>query len=98
MPGPRRHRLEVQQPPPACPGTQAFGVVADANAKSAYGISGSAADILAGTLNVTTVGSPTTGEAFPVVAGTGVTGQFGTVNSAVAYTLNYASTGLSLVK
>ena len=74
-----------------------LGVVADANTHTAYGISGSGTpNKLAGTLDVTTVGTPSPGDTFAVVVGSTRTGSFATVNSAVSYTLHYVSTGLTL--
>jgi hypothetical protein len=73
-----------------------LGVVADATAGAGYGITGSGANTLAGTLKITTVGSPSTGAQFTVVTGASRTGTFATVNSGTSYTLGYTATGLTL--
>jgi hypothetical protein len=79
-----------------------LGVVADASGSSpiGYGITGSGADTVAGTLNVKTVGTPISGQSFIVVSGNSLTGTFATVNTgSTSYSsVNYSSTGVTLTK
>jgi hypothetical protein len=75
----------------------ALGVVADASANAGYGITGTGANTLAGTLNVATVGTPATGAVFSVVTGSSRTGKFTTVNTgSTFYSVIYTSTGVNL--
>ncbi len=73
-----------------------LGVTVDANTDAGYGIVGGKL-ALAGTLLVTTVGTPTTGSDYEVISGSTDTGTFSTVTTgSQAYTVAYNTTGVTL--
>jgi hypothetical protein len=73
-----------------------LAVVVDVPAATGYGLTGGAVT-LAGTLDVTTVGTPTSGTSFSVISGASSrSGTFATVSSAVSYTPLYSTAGVKL--
>jgi hypothetical protein len=73
-----------------------LNVVVNAKFDTTYGLIDSAVISLAGTLGVTTYGTPSAGQSFTVVAGSSVTGTFSSISSPVTYTPVYSATSVAL--
>jgi hypothetical protein len=73
-----------------------LNTVVDVGVGVGYGLMGLGTVSLAGTLGVTTIGSPPTGNVYTVVSGGSMNGTFATVNSGVAYTVSYSATAVTL--
>lgn len=73
-----------------------LNVVVNATTNAAYGLVDSGDISLAGTLGVTTDGTPSAGQSFTVISGSSVTGTFDSISSSVSYTPAYSPTTVTL--